>query len=119
MSISKMSRSANQPVAVGSILSTSSRRQKRNPRRAEQVLEHAGGEEVAAERAYVDRQRADGLVGVDEDKRAPLVRKARDRLDVEPAAVTEADARDRNERGLLVDRRLEPLDRNRPVGLAR
>ena len=87
------------------------------PGRAEQVLEHAGDEEVAIQGAHVDRQRADRLVRVDQDERAALVREPRDRLDVVAAAVAEADVRDRDERRLLVDRLLEALERDRPVRL--
>ncbi len=89
------------------------------PGRAEQVLEHASGQEVAVERAHVDRQRADRLVGVDEHRRARLVRDAADALDVEPAAVPEADVRDRHQRRPLVDCRLEALQRDRPVRFRR
>src|SRR5919198_1106033 len=48
--------------------------EEREAGRAEQVLEHAGGEEVDVELPYVEGQRADRLVGVEEDEGAALVR---------------------------------------------
>ena len=115
MSISKMSSSANQPVCVGSSRSREPgpRPHEAEPGRAEQVLEHAGREHVDAELAHVERIGADRLVGVEHDERAALVRDPRDLLDVEARAVAVADRRDRDDRGLLVDRLLEPLDRDR------
>src|ERR687888_152904 len=83
--------------------------------RAEQVLEHAGGEEVDVELPYVEGQRADRLVGVEEDEGAALVREARDRRDVEPRAVAVADMGDRDEQRVVVDRALEVLERDRAV----
>src|ERR687888_562096 len=47
--------------------------EEREAGRAEQVLEHAGGEEVDVELPYVEGQRADRLVGVEEDEGAALV----------------------------------------------
>ena len=85
------------------------------PRRAEQVLEHAGGEEVDAERLHVDRQRADRLVRVEQDGHAALVRDRDDRLHVELRAVAVADVRDRDELRLLVDGLAEVLRRERSV----
>ena len=84
------------------------------PGRAEQVLEDPGGEHVDAERADIERIGADRLVGVEDDERAALVRDARDLLDVEPRAVAVADRGDRDDSSALVDRLLEPLDRDRP-----
>ncbi len=83
----------------------------------EQVLEHPRGEEVAPERAHVDWERAHRLVGVHEDERSPLVGEPGHGLDVELASVAKTDVRHRDERRLLVDRRLEPLEGDRPVGL--
>ena len=75
-----MSLSANQPVAVGQMRSTTlaPRVQEREPGRAEQVLENAGREEVDVELAHVERERAGGLVRVENDERAALVRDPRD-----------------------------------------
>ena len=122
MSISKMSRSANQPVAVGSIsldeLAAAVRRTRARPSRAGTSRTPAARKSQPSA-PNVDRQRADRLVGI-RPGRAPRARaQAGHGLDVEPAPVPEADVRDRDERGLLVDRGLEPLERDRPVGLGR
>src|SRR4249919_2842818 len=101
MSISKMSRSANQPVAVGSIDWTSSRRQKKNPRPAEP------SRYLSTPATRKSQSRARTSTGSE----------PRDRLDVLAAAVAEAHVRDRDERRLLVDRLLEALERDRPVRL--
>ena len=89
------------------------------PSRAEEVLEHACAEEVAADRAHVDRHRAHRLVGVDQHQCPSLVRQPGDGLDVEPAAVPKTDVGHGDERGLLVDGGLEALERDRPVRLGR
>ncbi len=79
--------------------------------RAEQVLEHAGGEEVDAQLLHVERQRAGALVRVQHDERAALVRDARDLLHVDARAVPVADVRDRDDRRVVVDLALEALER--------
>ena len=91
--------------------------EKPQPRRTEEVLEHAGGEEIALERPDVDRDRSNRLVGVEENESPSLVRELRDTGDVDSAPVAKADVCDRHERGLLVDRGVEPLERDRRVRL--
>ena len=109
-----MSRSANQPVSVGVSSSASPGRvqRKREPRRAEQVLEDAGRERVDAELPHVERIRAGRLVRIEEAQRAALVRDPRDLLDREPRAVPVADRRHGNDRGALVDRLVHLLGRD-------
>ena len=64
--------------------------------RAEQVLEHAGGEHVDAELPHVERIRADRLVGVEHDERAALVRDAA--RSPRPAAASRCGSRPRRSR---------------------
>ena len=119
MSIWKMSSSANQPVWVGSSPPSSSRAhvEEAEPRRGEQVLDRAAGDEVDAERARVEVDRADRLVRVGEAERARVVRDPRDLGDVVAVAGAVGDGRAADERRPLVDRLGEALRRDRPVRL--
>ena len=107
-----MSRSANQPVCVGTRPSTSSRRHQRKPSPAEasRYFSTPQARKSTPELPHVERQRADRLVGVQQHECAPLARDPHDLPHVEPRAVAIADVRHRHERRPLVDDPLELLE---------
>ena len=86
---------------------------KREAGRAEQVLDGPAGDDVGAERAHVELERADRLVAVGEHERAVRVRELGDRGHVVAVARAERDGRAADERRPLVDRLGEALERDR------
>ena len=90
---------------------------KARPGRAEQVLDRPAGDDVGAERAHVELERADRLVAVGEHERAVLVGELGDRGDVVAVARAVGDGRAADERRPLVDRLREALERDRAVRL--
>ena len=73
-------------------------------RPAAQPLDAAAGREVDAELRHVEGDDARGLIRVEHDVGAHLVRAAHDRLDVLDLAVLEQHVADRHEQRALVDR---------------
>ena len=116
-----MSSSANQPVCVGSkpLVELAAHDHEREPGRREEVLDRPRRQQVDAEGADVERDRARRLVAVREAQGAVVVRETGDLGDVEPGARAVGDGRAADERRSLVDRFREPLDRNPPVGLGK
>ena len=114
-----MSSSANQPVCVGSQAGKhlAPHPEEAEPRRGEQVLDRAAGDEVGAERAHVDLDRPRCLVAVGEHERAVRVRHLGDRGHVVAVPRAVRDRRAADERRALVDRLGEALGRDRPVGV--
>ena len=104
--MAKMSSSANQPVCVGqqALEQRAAHPHEPEARRAEQVLDGAARDDVGAERADVDLDRADGLVAVGEDDRAVRVRGLGDRGHVVPVPCTEGERGAADQRGAIVDR---------------
>ncbi len=89
----------------------------RETSRREQVFHGPGGEQVDAELADVQRDRAGRLVAVCKTQRAPLPRKASDLGDVEAIAAPVRDRGAADEGSPLVDRLREALERDPAVGL--
>src|SRR5581483_5201901 len=85
------------------------------PRRAEQVLDRAAGDEVDAERAGVEVDGPDRLVRVGEAVRSGLVREPGDPGDVVTVAGAVGDGGAADERGPFVDRLGESLGCDRAV----
>ena len=112
-----MSWSANQPVAVGHARSNelTAAVEEGQPGGAEEVLEHARSQEVDVERLDVHGERADRLVGVEQDEGAALPGELDDGLDVGHRTRPVGDVRDRDERRVLVDRPVERLQRHGAV----
>ena len=87
------------------------------PGRAEQVLHRSARDDVDAERANVELDRAERLVAVGEHDRAVGVRELGDRGDVVPVTRSKRDRRAADERSPLVDRLGKALERDAPVRL--
>ena len=115
--MAKMSSSANQPVCVGSRLSSSEPRTHMKPRPAvpSRYLTVPPVTTSAPSEPHVELDGADGLVAVGEDDRAVRVRRLRDRGHVVPVPGAEGERRAAHQRGAIVDRLGEPLGRDRPV----
>ena len=70
-------------------------------------LEHTAGEEVGPDRMHIDGDHPDGVIRVERDDRAHGVRMRGQPLGIEDERRPERHVRDRDERGALVDRRVE------------
>ncbi len=82
----------------------------------QQVLDRSPRDEVHAERGGVEVDRADGLIAVGEDERSAVVGDACDRGDVLAVTGAIGDRGAAHEGGAVVDRSVEGLDRDDPVG---
>ena len=112
-----MSSSANQPVCVGTscVRTDLAEPHERKAGRAEQVLDRPTRDDVGAERAHVDLDRADRLIAVGQHQRAVFVAELGDRRDVVAVPRAERERSAAHERRALVDRVGEAIQGDAPV----
>jgi hypothetical protein len=95
---------------TGALRDLSPRVEERDARAAHEPLQRATHEVVDPSCVNIERERADGLVRVDDEDRAPPMADLRERTNILDPSRREVDVASADRRGALVDRALEQLE---------